>query len=51
MALDDENNPNFEVDRVEFFDLDKLPKLSHKLTKRELDIILETYKNNQIYYE
>nr|WP_224732634.1 NUDIX hydrolase N-terminal domain-containing protein [Francisella sp. SYW-9] len=46
-----ENNPNFEVDKVEFFELDNLPILSHKLTKKELDIILDTYRNNQIYYE
>ncbi|AIT09356.1 DNA mismatch repair protein MutT [Candidatus Francisella endociliophora] len=46
-----ENNPNFEVNEVDFFDLDSLPPLSHKLTQEELDIILETYKKGTIYFE
>lgn len=45
------NDPNFEVNKVDFFDLDSLPKLSHKLTKSELDIILEAYKADQVYFE
>lgn len=46
-----ENNPNFEVIEVDWFDMDNLPKLSHKLTNQELDIILKTYKGNEIYFE
>lgn len=45
------NNPNFEVIEVDWFDTNKLPKLSHKLTKPELDIILEAYENEEIYFE
>ncbi|AJI47782.1 NUDIX hydrolase N-terminal domain-containing protein [Francisella philomiragia] len=46
-----ENSPNFEVNKVDFFDINELPKLSHKLTKEELDIILKTYKDNTVYFE
>lgn len=46
-----ENNPNFEVNKVDFFDLESLPTLSHKLTKKELDIILKAYQENTVYYE
>lgn len=46
-----ENSPNFEVNKVDFFDTNELPKLSHKLTKEELDIILKTYNEGSVYFE
>ncbi|QIV95496.1 8-oxo-dGTP diphosphatase [Allofrancisella inopinata] len=46
-----ENNPNFEVNEVKFFDMDNLPKLSNKVTKKELDIILQAYKSGEIFFE
>ncbi|MDE5018563.1 DNA mismatch repair protein MutT, partial [Francisella tularensis subsp. holarctica] len=46
-----ENTPTFEVKKVGFFEIDKLPKVSHKLTKTELNIILEAYKQEIIYFE
>lgn len=46
-----ENNPNFEVNKVDFFNLNEIPKLSHKLTKKELEIILKAYINHEVYFE
>lgn len=46
-----ENKPNFEVNEVDFFDLTDLPKLSNKVVKTELDIILEAYKYDKVYFE
>ena len=46
-----ENNPNFEVNEVGFFDLDDLPKLSNKVVKAELDVILDAYKHDKIHFE
>ena len=46
-----ENNPNFEVNEVKFFDLDDFPKLSNKVVKAELDVILDAYKYDKVYFE
>ena len=46
-----ENNPNFEVNEVKFFDLDALPVLSNKVVKEEVDVILDAYKHDKIHLE
>ena len=46
-----ENNPNFEVNEVKFFDLDDFPKLSNKVVKAELDVILDAYKYDKVHFE
>ena len=46
-----ENNPNFEVNEVNFFDFDDLPVLSNKVVKAEIDIILDAYKYDKIHLE
>ena len=46
-----ENNPNFEVNEVKFFDLDDLPVLSNKVVKEEIDVIMNAYKNDKIHLE
>lgn len=47
-----DNNPNFEISNVEFYDLDNLPELSSKTKKAELDIIMDVYKNKlDTYFE
>ena len=46
-----ENNPNFEVNEVKFFDLDDFPKLSNKVVKAELNVILDAYKYDKVYFE
>ncbi|AJC48255.1 NUDIX hydrolase N-terminal domain-containing protein [Allofrancisella guangzhouensis] len=45
------NSPNFEVNEVKFFAMDNLPKLSHKVTNKELEIILQAYKSGEIFFE
>jgi len=46
-----ENNPNFEVNEVDFFNLDDLPVLSNKVVKAEIDVILDAYKHDKIHLE
>lgn len=45
------NNPNFEVNKAKFFDIGDLPKLSNKLSREEIDVILEAYRTGEIYFE
>lgn len=46
-----QNDPNYEVNKVDFFNLSSLPKLSKKISRDELDVVLQAYKNNEIYFE
>ena len=45
------NNPNFEVNKAEFFDIENIPKLSNKLSAAELDVILHAYNTGEIHFE
>ncbi len=40
-----------EITEVQFFDIDKLPEMSRKLTKEELDIIIDAYKNKKVIFD
>lgn len=41
----------FETSDVDFFDLDNLPEMSSKLSKEEIEQILEAYKNNKVIFD
>ena len=40
-----------EISDVAFFDIDNLPEMSKKLTKAELDLIIDAYKNNKVIFD
>jgi NADH pyrophosphatase NudC (nudix superfamily) len=40
-----------EISEVKFFDIDKLPEMSKKLTKDELDMIIDAYKNKKVIFD
>ena len=40
-----------EITEVKFFDIDNLPEMSKKLTKEELDMIFDAYKNNKVIFD
>lgn len=40
-----------EITEVQFFDIDNLPEMSRKLTKEELDIIIDAYKNKKVIFD
>jgi 8-oxo-dGTP diphosphatase len=40
-----------EITEVAFFDIDKLPEMSKKLSKDELDLIIDAYKNNKVIFD
>jgi len=40
-----------EITEVKFFDIDNLPEMSKKLTKEELDIIIDAYKNKKVIFD
>ena len=40
-----------EITEVKFFDIDNLPEMSKKLTKDELDMIFDAYKNNKVIFD
>ena len=40
-----------EITEVQFFDIDNLPEMSKKLTKDELDMIFDAYKNNKVIFD
>ena len=40
-----------EITEVKFFDIDNLPEMSKKLTKNELDMIFDAYKNNKVIFD
>jgi len=40
-----------ETTEVKFFDIDHLPEMSKKLSKEELDIIFDAYKNKKVIFD
>lgn len=46
-----EIDPNYEVDTVEFFELDKLPEFSNKMSAKEFEISINAMKLGQTYFE
>ena len=40
-----------EITEVQFFDINHLPEMSKKLTKEELDIIIDAYKNKKVIFD
>ena len=40
-----------ETTDVKFFDMDNLPEMSKKLSKEELDIIIDAYKNKKVIFD
>ena len=40
-----------EITEVKFFDIDNLPEMSKKLTKDELDMIFDAYKNKKVIFD
>ena len=40
-----------EISEVKFFDIDNLPEMSKKLTKDELDMIFDAYKNKKVIFD
>ncbi len=40
-----------EISDVGFFDIDNLPEMSKKLSKEELDLIFDAYKNNKVIFD
>jgi 8-oxo-dGTP diphosphatase len=43
--------PNFEISEVGWFSLEKLPPLSFKATRKELEIMLDAYQKGTVYVE
>ena len=43
--------PNFEITEIGWFTLETLPELSFKTTKKELEIMIDTYKKGTLYVE
>ena len=41
----------FETTDVKFFNLDNLPEMSKKLSKEEIDTILDAYKQNKVIFD
>ena len=40
-----------EISDVKFFDIDNLPEMSKKLSKAELDMIFDAYKNKKVIFD
>ena len=40
-----------EISDVRFFDIDNLPEMSKKLSKAELDLIFDAYRNNKVIFD
>ena len=40
-----------EITEVKFFDINNLPEMSKKLSKEELDMIFDAYKNNKVIFD
>lgn len=40
-----------EISDVKFFDIDDLPEMSKKLSKAELDMIFDAYKNKKVIFD
>jgi 8-oxo-dGTP diphosphatase len=45
------NNPNYEIEQLDFFDLDVLPEFSNKLSREEFDIALKAYNSGNVHFE
>ena len=48
---DDFSKHCHEISDVGFFDIDNLPEMSKKLSKEELDLIIDAYKNNKVIFD
>ena len=48
---DDFSKHCHEISEVKFFDIENLPEMSRKLTKDELDMIFDAYKNNKVIFD
>ena len=48
---DDFSKHCHEISDVGFFDIDNLPEMSKKLSKAELDLIFDAYKNNKVIFD
>ena len=48
---DDFSKHCHEITEVQFFDIDNLPEMSKKLTREELDIIIDAYKNKKVIFD
>lgn len=47
----DFENHCHETTEVKFFDLDNLPEMSKKLSKEEINIIIDAYKNKKVIFD
>ncbi len=45
-----ENNPNFEIKKVSWFDLNDLPPLSNKTSLEELNLVLKNHRKGDLAY-
>ena len=48
---DDYSKHCHEISEVKFFDINNLPEMSKKLSKEELDMIFDAYKNNKVIFD
>ena len=48
---DDYSKHCHEITEVKFFDISNLPEMSKKLSKEELDMIFDAYKNNKVIFD
>lgn len=48
---DDFSKHCYETTEVKYFDIDALPEMSKKLSKEELDQIIEAYKNKKVIFD
>ena len=48
---DDYSKHCHEITDVKFFDITNLPEMSKKLSKEELDMIFDAYKNNKVIFD
>lgn len=48
---DDFSKHCHEISDVGFFDIDNLPEMSKKLSKEELNLIFDAYKNNKVIFD
>ena len=48
---DDYSKHCHEITEVKFFDITSLPEMSKKLSKEELDMIFDAYRNNKVIFD
>ena len=48
---DDYSKHCHEITEVKFFDITNLPEMSKKLSKEELDMIFDAYRNNKVIFD